>query len=342
MLLEQIKNSIFVVNSIKMKRFLVLIAFTFALNSCDDGDLSLETIDFEDATTQSCTTNGIIYKLKEKESLSFIIPQTAFVNEPTDLTDPTKPGLIDIDNSKYRVVYRFYNGTVATDNICDIIPPALPNVSDQWIATSGKIQIITTSVKSTNTIENSTRITGYNHNIVFKNITFTKSNGKPQTYETFPFGDYVTKPTNDIAFGFDKIVEQCPDRKRIYNYVSGESLTIDGIDPTLIVNTETPLNTPRTGLISSLKNKLTYRLYSGVLTPSYFCATSVPVLPAISEEWNAVNGVAGISGIIEVTTIKSGTTAFKHTIVIKNATLKKGNSEFRLGDSYIYGEFLTN
>jgi hypothetical protein len=42
-----------------------------------------------------------------------------------------------------------------------------------------------------------------------------------------------------------------------------------------------------------------------------------------------------------VTTIKSGTTAFKHTIVIKKATLKKGNSEFSLGDSYIYGEFLT-
>ncbi len=341
MLLEQIKNSIFVVNSIKMKRFLGLLACVFAVNGCDDGDLTLETIDFEDATTESCDTNGIIYKLKEKESLSFIIPQTAFVNEPTDLTDPTKPELIDIDNSKYRVVYRFYNGTVAADNICDIIPPALPIVTDQWIATSGKIQIITTAVKSTNTIENSTRITGYNHNIVFKNITFDKGNGT-QVYETFPFGDYVTKPTNNIAFGFDKVVEQCPISKQIYNYVGGEALTIDNIDPSLIVNTETPLNTPRTALIGSINNKVAYRLYSdGVVTPIYFCNTTIPALPLISEEWNAVNGVAGVSGIIEVTTIKSGTAAFKHTIVIKNATLKKGNSEFRLGDSYIYGEFLT-
>jgi hypothetical protein len=217
----------------------------------------------------------------------------------------------------------------------------MPNVTDQWTATSGKIQIITTAVKTTNTTENSTRITGYNHNIVFKNITFDKGNGT-QVYETFPFGDYVT-PSTPLPFGFDKIVEQCStSTKQIYNYVSSEAITIDFIDPKLIENTETPLNTPRTGLLSSVKNKLTYRLYSnGVLTPNYFCSTTVPTLPSISEEWNAVNGVAGVSGIIEVTTIKSGTTAYKHTIVIKNATLKKGNSDFKLGDSYIYGELLT-
>lgn len=337
MLLEQIKNSIFVVNSIKMKRFLGVLACVFALNSCDDGDLTLETIDFEDATTQSCSTNNIIYKLKEKEALLFEIPKSTFVNEPTD---PNVPTLIDIDNSNYRVVYRFYNGTVTTENICNTIPPAIPTVTDQWTATSGKIQIITTAVKTTNTTENSTRISGYNHNIVFKNITFAKTIGT-QVYETFPFGDYVTTSI-PLPFGFDKIAEQCPTSKQIYNYVSSEALTIDFIDPALIVNSETPLNTPRTGLIGSVINKLTYRLYSnGVLTPEYFCTTTVPILPSISEEWNAVNGVAGVSGIIEVTTIKSGTTAYKHTIVIKNATLKKGNSDFRLGDSYIYGEFLT-
>jgi len=311
--------------------------FVLLLNSCDDGDLTLETIDFEDVTTQSCSTNAIIYKLKEKEALLLEIPQSVFVNEPTA---PGTPKLIDIDNTTYRVVYRFYNGTVTSDNICNTIPPALPYVNDQWTATSGKIQIITTTIKSTNTAVNSTRITGYNHNIVFKNITFAKTSGT-QVYETFPFGDYTT-PATALAFGFDQAVEQCPGSKQLYNYTSSEALTIDTIDPALIVNTETPLNTPRTALIGAVQNRLTYRLYSnGVLTPSYFCKTAVPVLPSISEEWNAVNGVAGVSGIIEVTTIKNGTTAYKHTIVIKNATLKRGNSDFRLGDNYLYGELIT-
>ena len=321
-----------------MKRFLGLLICAFAFNSCDDGNLILETINFEKATTQSCSTNDIIYKLKEKESLIFEIPKTTFVNEPTV---PGTPTLININNTDNRVVYRSYTATIAADNICNTIPPATPTVVDQWKASAGVIQIITTPIKTTNTTDNSTRITDYNHNIVFKNIIFDKGNGTNLKYETFIFGDYIT-PATTLPFGFDKVVEQCPTSKQIYNYTSSEALTLD-IDPALIVNTETPLNTPRIGIIGAIKNRLTYRLYSnGVLTPSYFCNTTVPALPTISQEWNAVSGVSGVSGIIEVTTIKSGTIAFKHTIVIKNATLKRGNSDFKLGDSYLYGDLLTN
>ena len=316
-----------------MKRILSLLIFVLYLNGCDDGNLTMEDISFDKTTTQSCSTNNLIYKLKDKEALLLEIPQTTFVNEPTD---PDNPISKDIDNSNFRVVYRFYNGTVSSDNICNTIPPATPFATDQWTGTSGIIQITTTALKTTNTTENSTRITGYNHNIVFKNITFAKNSGT-QVYETFPFGDYVTAATT-LPFGFDKVVDYCTTSKQLYNYVSAEALTIDNIDPGLIVNVETPLNTPRTALIGAVQNKLVYRLYSGVLTPSYFCGTTIPTLPLVKEEWN---GVAGTSGIIEVTTIKNGTSAYKHTIVIKNATLKKGNSDFRLGDNYLYGELTT-
>ncbi|MBA4319521.1 MAG: hypothetical protein C0412_14055 [Flavobacterium sp.] len=333
MLLEQIKNSTFVGNSIKMKRFLGILICVLALNSCDDGDLILEDINFDDVDTQSCDTNDILYKLKEKEALLLEIPKSVFVNEPTV---PGTPTIIDIDNATNQVVYRFYNGTIATENICNTIPPALPNVTDQWTASAGQIQIITTTIKSTDATNNSTRITGYNHNIVFKNITFDKGDGTNIKHETFPFGDYITSPTNTLPFGFEQVVKQCATSKQLYNRTSSEALTIDNIDPALIVNTETPLNTPRTAVIGSINNKLTYRLYSELLTDDSFCDTTVP-LPAIKEEWNAVSG-----GIIEVTTIKNGTTAYKHTIVLKNVVLKKGNSDFKLGDSFPYGDLITN
>ena len=321
-----------------MKNVLSLLIFALFLNSCDDGDLTLENIDFKDVSTQNCQTNKIIYKLKDKEALLLEMPLTDFVNEPTPEGIPTE---IKIDNSTYRFIYRFYNGTIATDNICNTIPPATPSVNNQWIATAGTMQITTTAIKSTNATENSSRITGYNHNITFKNLTFLKPDGTNQVYETFPFGDYTTASTT-LPFTFDKAVEQCSTTGQIYNYVSSEALTLDNVDPTLIVNVETPLNTPRTALISSTQNKLAYRLYSnGILTPSYFCNTTLPALPTIKEEWNALDDVDGVSGIIEVTTIKNGTSAYKHTIVIKNATLKKGNSNFKLGDNYIYGELTT-
>ncbi len=321
-----------------MKRFLILLVCVFIVNSCDDGDLILETISFEDVNTQSCSNNDIIYKLKGKEALLLKISKTTFINEPTD---PSAPTLIDIDNSSNRVIYRGYNGTVVSDNICNTIPPALPTVIDQWTAISGKIQIITTTTSEAGSIPGSTKITGYNHNITFKNITFSKTAGN-QVYETFPFGNYVATAT-PLPFGFDKTLEQCPASKQVYNYVSSEALTLDNISPSLITNTETPLNTPRTGIIGSINNKLTYRLYSnGVLKPDYFCNLITPSLPTVSEEWNGINGITNISGIIEVTTTKSGTTAYKHTIVLKKVTLKKGNSSFKLGDSYVYGDLLTN
>ena len=319
-----------------MKRIVDLLVLLLLLNGCDDGNLVLETINFEDAITQSCSTNNILYKLKKKEALLLEIPTSSFTNEPTEIGTPTE---ITIGGSN-RVVYRFYNGTVATNNICETIPPATPSVTDQWTATGGTIQIITTAIKTTNTTDNSTRISGYNHNIVFKNITFTKANGT-QVYETFPFGDYVTTTTS-LPFGFDETTERCTANtpNLLYNYSGSEALTLD-IDPSLIDNTVTPLNSPRTGILGTTTNKLTYRLYAGLIPTSYFCNTSIPTTPAISQEWNAIAGVSGISGIVEVTTTTNGT-GFKHTIALKKATLKKGNSDFSLGDSYIYGDLLTN
>ena len=319
-----------------MKRIVGLLVLLLLLNGCDDGNLVLETINFEDAITQSCSTNNILYKLKEKEALLLEIPTSSFTNEPNEIGTPTE---ITIGGSN-RVVYRFYNGTVAANNICETIPPATPSVTDQWTATGGTIQIITTAIKTTNTTDNSTRISGYNHNIVFKNITFTKANGT-QVYETFPFGDYVTTTTS-LPFGFDETTERCTANtpNLLYNYTGSEALTLD-IDPSLIDNNVTPLNSPRIGILGTTTNKLTYRLYAGLIPTSYFCNTSIPTTPDISQEWNAIAGVSGISGIVEVTTTTNGT-SFKHTIVLKKATLKKGNSDFSLGDSYIYGDLLTN
>ena len=329
MQLEQIKSSTFVRNIIKMKRVISLLVFAVLLNSCDDGDLIQEDIRFEDVVTQNCTTNGIIYKLKDNEAL---------ILEVLGFTFPTETVSQQLDiNASNRVLYRFYNGAVTATTICESIPPATPIVVDQWTTSGGKIVINTTAIKTTNTTDNSTKITGYNHNITFKNITFVKSNGT-QVYETFPFGDYVISAT-PLPLAFNKTLEQCSSSKQLYDYNSSEALILD-IDPALIVNQVTPLNAPRTGLISDTKNKLTYRLFSGLLTGAYFCNTTFPATPAVSEEWIAVSGVAKESGIVEVTTTSLGT-GFKHTVVLKKAKMKKGNSDFILGDNYIYGELLT-
>ncbi|MCF8322188.1 MAG: hypothetical protein K9I26_03485 [Flavobacterium sp.] len=318
-----------------MKRFLGLLVLVLLLNGCDDGDLILETINFDNATTQSCSSNNILYRLNEKEALLLEIDKSIFKSEPTPTNEPIEI-TIGEDN---RVIYRFYNGEVGSATICETIPPATPIVVDEWTTEGGTIQIYTTAIKTTNATTNATKITGYNHNIVFKDVTFLKKNGT-QVYESFTFGNYETK-VDLLPFSFDQTIEKCATNSPnlLYNFNSSESLTLD-IDPSLLANEVTALNTPRTGLLSASNNILTYRFYSGLLNEDYFCKANLPTSPSVSQEWKAVSGVSNSSGIIEVTTTTNGT-GFKHTIVLKKVTLEKGSNNFYLGDSFIYGEILT-
>ena len=313
-----------------MKKIIGLFLITALLNSCDDGDLTQENINFDAVAVQKCTQNSLLYKLNENEALIFDATSINFPTETMDQEFAISPA--------NRVIYRFYNNLVTTATICEIIPPVTPIVSDEWSASAGNIIIKTSANKTPPDSDNGTRITGYSHNITFKNITFSKSNGT-QVYETFTFGAYVTSATI-LPFNFRKILKQCPISKQLFDNNSSEALILD-IDPTLIVNAPTPLNSPRTGLISNTKNKLTYKLFSGgLLTADYFCKSTLPTTPEVNEEWIAVSGVENVSGIIEVTTTVFGQ-GFNHKVVIKKAKLKRGNSDFLLGDNYIYGELLT-
>ncbi|WP_264563836.1 hypothetical protein [Flavobacterium sp. N3904] len=314
-----------------MKQFLGIVVCALALNSCDDGNLIVENIDFTDVPTQSCTTNDLLYKLNDQESLILNIPSTTFSNNPTDVGDPIS---LDI-NSTNQVVYTFYNGKVVTANICDVIKPPTPSVNSQWNATSGKIQITVTQQSTSDATNNSTTITGYNNNIVFKNITFDKGDGTTQFYETFSYGDYLVKAV-PLPFAFNGILSKCDNSNEVYDFSPSESFTLI-IDPLLIANEVTLPNKPRIGVIGATVNKLAYRLFTnGVVTKSYFCNATVPVLPSVSQEW-----LGKVGGTIEVTTTTLTANSFTHTIVLKNVTLLKGNSSFLLGDNYKYGELIT-
>jgi hypothetical protein len=312
-----------------MKRFLGVLICIMAFSGCDDGDLVIDTIDFSEVATKSCTDNNLIYKLKESEALILNLPEDTFTTKPTEVGKPTEL----IVNSDNQVVYNFYDGTVVDGNICDLIAPSTPKVKSQWKASDGIIQITTTAIKKLDETTNSTRITAYNHNIVFKNITFKKEDGTSQFYETFAFGDY-SKPVVALPFDFQTVLNRCTTGE-VYKFNTSESFTLY-IDDALIVNDDTPIGSPRTGVIGDVKNKLAYRLFNGLVSPGYFCQTTLPLTPTVSEEW-----LGKIGGVIEVTTTANGPKSYVHVITLKNVTLEKDNNSFQLGTSYKYGELQT-
>ncbi|KQO22514.1 hypothetical protein ASF10_09060 [Flavobacterium sp. Leaf82] len=326
-----------------MKKYASLLLFALLLNGCDDGDLKVDTIDFDDTSivSQSCDplTNNLIYRLKSQESLLIQLPDDKIINDPTVANTPL---IYDIDNTTYRVVYRAYDGTVATANICGAIPPTSPKVTEEWQATAGQIVIVTTQ-DFTTADDGSTKITGYTHNITFKNITFLKPSG-PQVEEEFSFGDFKTTVTPVVVSFTDENADYCPDTKKIYNDNTVSSLVLENLADGLIVNEATPTGKPRTNLINANgANKLYYRTYSGALpadTQSYFCTEKTPTTPAILETWFGQDGAVNVSGIIEVTTTND-LKVFRHKVVLRNATLQKGNSTFKLATTFLLGTVTT-
>jgi len=314
-----------------MKKFLGLLVIIVMLNGCDDGKLTIDTINFDDVTASSC--GEIIYKLKDTEALFMKIPaeKNAFLN---DETLEGKPREIPIGGDVV-VKYRFYNGKVTSDNICLVAGPITPVATNEWIATSGTIKITSKATYATaNTETGQKKISGYSHTIVFENIVFAKSDGEIQKYDTFPFGNYQTTIT-PLSFSFDpKLVAQCDSKTKIFNARNSgtESLVIENVAADLIQNTGT-VSQP----VGALTNKLVYRVYKSSLPTSlllsdYFCGDTTPSSPVIAEEWIATEGT------IEVINTTSG--GFLHTITLKKVTFKRGNSAFYYGDAILYGELL--
>jgi len=335
--INSIKNLFLLkIYTLPMKRILSILTLLLLITSCDDGDLTVDVIDFSEVTAQKCSLKDVIYKIKDSEMLILEIPSTTTFTENETLEGA--PISLQI-NATNKVTYRKYDGTVTANNICPTVPEGNPNVTEQWQASSGTIEITAIAVKSTDATTNATKITGYRYYIVFKDITFEKPSG-PQTYETFIFGNYSTT-VSALAFGFDELVDKstCSSDNRIFNFSASEAFILDVADfSTLFANEVT--TTPRKALISS-SNKLSYRLYSNAITNAYFCNATPPVSPSLLQQWDAVNGIEATSGIIEVSTTTLGN-GFQHTIHLKRVSLKKGNSSFMLGDDYVFGSFVTN
>lgn len=323
-----------------MKRILSILTLLFLVNACDDGNLTVDAIDFSEGNVLKCSLKDVLYKVKDNQMFFIEIPSSNFTTEPTLAGAPLE---IPITGT-VKVVYRKFSDTVTSDNLCPTVPNGIPNQIEEWTATSGIIQITVTPIyTTTNVTTNQTKITGYKYYITLKNTTFLKPDGSTQLYGDgngmFVFGNY-TVPATAPALGFDEEVDQSSCDNRLFNFGTSEAMTLDVGDnfPTLFANEAT--TTPRTALFDAT-HKLTYKQFSNTVTDAYFCAATIPATPLLLNDWSAENGVESISGIIEVSTTTLGA-QFQHTIHFKKATLKKGNNSFYLGDDYIYGSFVTN
>jgi len=165
-----------------MKRIISLLLLVIGLSSCDDGEITLQSFDFEAQNIQKCVTNELLFKIKGSELLLVTLPNSATANE---VTPEDQPRVIQV-NSTNQVLYRKYSGNLTNATICSTIPPSSPSVKKEWVATGGTIEIITTERRNSNN-----ELIGYSHNIRFVNINFSSSDDS-FSFVSYIFGNYET------------------------------------------------------------------------------------------------------------------------------------------------------
>ncbi|MDC6384526.1 hypothetical protein D2V93_06035 [Flagellimonas taeanensis] len=158
--------------------------------SCSDGDLQIETIDFDSVSLQYCTapsttTKNILFKINENEALILEL-QSGVLNRgvigDTIVTESTVPG-------QSQITYRIFSDDVSKNYFCDDIPAADPVVADEVEAEDGLVFIETImDADSTNFV----------HTINLSGISFVTGNGERITnLNISEFGEVTTAiPTN--------------------------------------------------------------------------------------------------------------------------------------------------
>jgi hypothetical protein len=332
-----------------MKKIYSLIALSLLFSSCDDGAIAVQNPNFDSVTVVSkCSDNNLLYKIKTNDALLWNISDEsyteAFVN---DITLDGSPREIAIASASNPLIYRAYDGAVLATRICGVVPDASPNVMEEWKSNSGIAEIITTVSKTTDAVTGFEKITAFNHTINFKNVVFQTPNGtrteNSRNFGTFTATQDSTNPVT-LPFGFVETELQRNDcgtnQTKLININGNEALILNLSLTTynnLIKNEVT--TTPLTAVLTN-ENTLNYKYFFGQVSPDYFCAATVPLTPDLLQDWLSQNSTAITNGIIEVTTTTSGS-QFEHTVRLKNVTLKKGNTTFSLGTSFLLGKFFT-
>lgn len=306
-----------------MKYFFTFFISFLVLTGCDDGDIIEPTFDFNSASVQKCSSSNILYKISDEEALLLTTPETSF---------PNVEGVTTVAvSASTSIVYKKYSSSTNAANVCDT--PTL-SVLEEWAVSGGNLEITTTKILDTN---DPTKIIAYNHNIVFKNVTFVAPN-KQIVYDSYAFGNYRTEII-DLDFDYAAATTQtCSGNNLVFKYNDTNALLLD-VDVSLFNHT-----LGEKIQVIDANNKVVYRVYNGSLNANFFCSSIPPSSPTLTEEWVAQNGVASTSGIIKVETTQETPTTYKHVIKLYNTTFKKGIATYNPAPNadYTFGELITN
>ncbi len=170
-----------------MKKALVFVSLALMF-SCSDGDLQIETIDFDTVDPQNCDdlteSTQVFFKINSDEALILTL-QSGLLND--GVVGDTITQESEVPNES-ELLYRIFSDNVTTNYFCDDIPATEPTVVEEIPATDGMVII--------ETIANADS-TEFDHTIQLSGISLVNDQGERITDLTISdFGVVSTEISN--------------------------------------------------------------------------------------------------------------------------------------------------
>ena len=164
---------------------LIVLCFVALFYSCDDGDLQIETIDFDGVAISTCestitTSSTIFFKISNEETLILELQSGVLKNEVSDGV------IISLVPSQSILTYRVFSDNVTSNYFCDAIPTTTPSVIEEVEAENGEVLITTILLEGTTDT--------FEHTIQLNEITFITSTD--QRITDLQINDFGTITTN--------------------------------------------------------------------------------------------------------------------------------------------------
>ncbi|MBT8185646.1 MAG: hypothetical protein KJN76_12450 [Eudoraea sp.] len=150
-------------------RVLIALGILMLVISCDDGDIKIETIDFDSASLEFCdtettTSSSVLFKLNSSEALILELQSGILKNEASEGT------IISTVPTQSQITYRTFSDNISKGYFCDEIPPTTPTVLEEILAEGGEVLVTT--------IQNVNDTTQYDHTIELSGISLVRTNGE--------------------------------------------------------------------------------------------------------------------------------------------------------------------
>ena len=120
--------------------YLYILISLVVFSSCDDGDVAVESFDFEDQSLLYCDNNqSILFYVRNSSGTEAVL-----VDLTVNLTNLLSAGVLsyELAGNTNNVAYRIFDTSADPDYFCSAIPPTRPMVIDELIATSGRAEML--------------------------------------------------------------------------------------------------------------------------------------------------------------------------------------------------------